>query len=229
MNERSSPKFPKIGLKDLQSENKSMYSAAQIIQFIKEGKYKAGDKLPSERDLARQLGVSRHPVREALSALRLAGIITSRPGDGTFVASPGLNVEERVQEILKKGGSPLEAWEARKVMEGKVAEVAAIQATNEDVIKRSKKPCDKWRLPWRKGISRHSLEGDRDFHIAIAEGHKELFHSEGPGTLDREDYPRALVGDKRRGPRRRESLHYVPGAPPTDIPGYQGKGSTKGL
>jgi GntR family transcriptional repressor for pyruvate dehydrogenase complex len=151
-----------------------MYIAEQIIKFIKEGKFKVGDKLPSERELARQLGVSRNPVREALSALRMAGIITSRPGDGTFVVSPNVNVEDRVQEILKKSGSPLEAWEARKVLEGKVTELAAVQATDEDV-KALETALQQMEKAVKEGDIPGFFEADRDFHTAIAKATKNFF------------------------------------------------------
>lgn len=168
-----SPEFRRINVESLQG-NKSMYIAEQIIKSIKEGRYKIGDKLPSERELAKQLGVSRNPVREALSALRLAGIIASRPGDGTFVVGSAVDVEERVQEILRRGGNPLEAWEARKVLEGKVAEMAALQATEED-LRRLEGALQRMERAVEEGDIRAFFKGDRDFHIAITKATKNTF------------------------------------------------------
>ncbi|GGE45617.1 GntR family transcriptional regulator [Pullulanibacillus camelliae] len=57
----------------------------QIAQLITTGKIKPGDKLPTERDLAEQFGVTRARVREALRALSLIGLITIKAGEGSFV------------------------------------------------------------------------------------------------------------------------------------------------
>lgn len=59
----------------------------QISRLIQEGTLKPGDRLPSERQLAEEFGVSRPAVREALSALGLTGLVEVRHGEGTFVRS----------------------------------------------------------------------------------------------------------------------------------------------
>lgn len=58
-----------------------------IIEQIRLGNYKAGDRLPNERDYSEMLGVSRVSLREAISALSLLGILDARQGEGTFVSS----------------------------------------------------------------------------------------------------------------------------------------------
>lgn len=57
----------------------------QIHEIIQERNLRAGDKLPSERELSEQLGVGRSSVREALRALELLGLIETRRGEGTFL------------------------------------------------------------------------------------------------------------------------------------------------
>lgn len=64
---------------------KSVSVAEWLIAAIREGEYEVGDKLPLERALAEELGVSRTVVREALSSLQVAGFIEPRVGDGTYV------------------------------------------------------------------------------------------------------------------------------------------------
>ena len=79
----------------------------QIRELIESGQLKPGDKLPTERSLAEQLGVSRSSVREALSALEVLGVINSRQGLGNYVANNvssilnKLHLTQRGQAIVK--------------------------------------------------------------------------------------------------------------------------------
>ncbi len=59
-----------------------------IVGMIRDGHWKAGDRLPSERELTKQWSVSRASLREALAALELVGIIEARRGEGSFVSRP---------------------------------------------------------------------------------------------------------------------------------------------
>ena len=71
----------------------------QIHELIREGRLKAGDQLPSERELAETFQVSRASVREALRALETHGLIISRTGMGNFIAD--LPVESLVAPLAK--------------------------------------------------------------------------------------------------------------------------------
>ena len=72
-------------------ENRRLYRqiADQIAALIEKGEYGAGERLPPERDLAKQLGVSRPSVREALIALEVEGLVEVRIGSGIYVLAPG--------------------------------------------------------------------------------------------------------------------------------------------
>lgn len=98
---------------------KSAYVAEQILEAINRGEYALGDKLPSERKIAESMGVSRIPVREALSALQLAGVVETITGDGTYVReSRGpTGTKSLALMILETGESPFEALRARKILE----------------------------------------------------------------------------------------------------------------
>ncbi len=63
-------------------------AADQIAGRIREGAWRPGDRLPAERDLALQLGISRGSTREALRILGAMGLLEIRPGDGTIVRDP---------------------------------------------------------------------------------------------------------------------------------------------
>ncbi len=67
-------------------KGKGAIIAEQILERIKSGEYPSGSKLPAERIIAEQMGVSRHSVREAISALQIVGFLESRPGDGTYIS-----------------------------------------------------------------------------------------------------------------------------------------------
>ncbi|HTP60299.1 MAG TPA: GntR family transcriptional regulator, partial [Spirochaetia bacterium] len=62
----------------------------QILGLIRDKKLCVGTKLPPERSLAIELGVSRPPLREAISALEILGIVESRGGKGNFIVSSGI-------------------------------------------------------------------------------------------------------------------------------------------
>src|ERR1700755_2426354 len=57
----------------------------ELISYVVNGTWKAGDRIPPERELCQQLGIARTSLREALKAMELIGMLDSRVGDGTFV------------------------------------------------------------------------------------------------------------------------------------------------
>lgn len=100
---------------------------------IRAGALAAGDRLPSERDLAQRLGVSRATVREALGALQLGGLIDTRHGAGSFVAefAPG-----PTELAIAADASPSAVLEARAIFEPEIAALAAGSGRPDDVIDR---------------------------------------------------------------------------------------------
>src|SRR5437762_5389435 len=95
--------------------------ADQLTMLITSGEFRRGERLPSERDLAVQLGVSRPSVREALIALEVEGLVEVRMGSGIYVrqSEPGA-ARQRVT-----GEGPLETIRARQVIESELAATAA--------------------------------------------------------------------------------------------------------
>jgi len=94
--------------------------ADRIAADIRAGRFAPGERLPSERDLARRLEVGRASVREAIAALQVSGLIETRPGSGSFVAA---NASERPRE--RHDSSPSDLLEARALLEPAVARLAA--------------------------------------------------------------------------------------------------------
>lgn len=105
--------------------------AEQIIELIKARQLHPGDRLPSERELAAQMNVSRPSLREALRALSLLHIVEIRPGSGTYVSSlkPELLVDQLDIFFAVEDSTFFDLVETRIMLEVDVAGLAAQRAT----------------------------------------------------------------------------------------------------
>jgi GntR family transcriptional repressor for pyruvate dehydrogenase complex len=145
----------------------------QIEDLIERGVLKPGDKLPSEPVLAEQLGTSRPPLREALSALEMFGIIERRGRTGSFVKAniDTLRYKRQLRE-LEKNVSPYETLQARKIVETEIVRTAAETATKKD-IEAVQKAFQEMKEKIEKFGSSLTLEdiisSDIKFHLSIAE------------------------------------------------------------
>jgi GntR family transcriptional repressor for pyruvate dehydrogenase complex len=93
-----------------------------------------GERLPSEREIATRYSVSRPVVREALRALQERGLVEIMPGRGTFVRGLTANDLARpMDRLLRNQATPHHLVEARTMLEGRAAELAALRATPEDL------------------------------------------------------------------------------------------------
>jgi GntR family transcriptional regulator, transcriptional repressor for pyruvate dehydrogenase complex len=103
-----------------------------IKQMILRGEIQPGQRLPAERELATQLGVSRPSLREAIRALIALNILESRHGEGTFVSSLEPEVlAEPIDFLLRINEDAIYAlFEARRVLEAAAAALAAVRATD---------------------------------------------------------------------------------------------------
>ncbi|WP_306316468.1 MULTISPECIES: FadR/GntR family transcriptional regulator [unclassified Streptomyces] len=107
--------------------------AAMLTEEIESGRLTAGDKLPTEVELVKQLGVSRTVIREAVSRLRNAGLVEPRQGRGVFV----LPRRTRPLDLEADGtlAKVLQIVEVRRAMEAEAAHLAATRATPADVAR----------------------------------------------------------------------------------------------
>jgi len=111
----------------------------QIKSQIKKGILKPGEKLPSERELADQLGVSRASVREAIQALAFSGYLEVIQGKGTYILEMATQYDKIVNFFSEFSNYSLDyLMEARIMLEGEFARLAALNASQEeiDVIER---------------------------------------------------------------------------------------------
>src|ERR1700761_9073917 len=107
----------------------------QLISFVVKGSWKAGDRIPPERQLCQQLGIARTSLREALKAMELIGMLDSRVGDGTFVC-PRSEFLSRPLLWAFTGSDPTELhdiMEARTIIEENLAGLAAERGSEEEI------------------------------------------------------------------------------------------------
>ena len=108
----------------------------RMIELISMGTFQPGEKLPSEKDLAKQLQVSRPSLREALTILQARGLLEIKPRSGTYVrsATPS-QFRDMIEHLLEF--EPEKMWElleVRKHMDSAAAELAAMRRTAEDLL-----------------------------------------------------------------------------------------------
>ena len=118
-------------------EKTRVYEAAvdQIKNQIEGGEWAAGTQLPSERELAEQLGIGRPSVREALRVLEVMGLIEIRPGQGSFVSERSSEAQQMqlLQSMLQEDEHVVELLEVRELLEPQIASLAAQSATEDDI------------------------------------------------------------------------------------------------
>jgi DNA-binding FadR family transcriptional regulator len=140
--------------------------AEQLRSLMSAGEFVPGSRLPAERDLAKQLGVSRPSVREALIALEVEGWVEVRTGSGVYVLERGGRAHGSDKKIPPAEWGPLELIRARRVIEGEIASLAATQAKRKH-IQAIRDAIDLMMEDTERGVA--PLSGDRAFHTAIAQ------------------------------------------------------------
>ena len=149
--------------------------ANQIKRLIIDGKLKPGDQLPPERELIKQLGVSRPSLREALNALAAMGFLDVRQAKRTFVKSVTSKLIEDPLSLLIKADDQkiFDLIEVRKAIETWAAYHAAQKASRED-IKQLDTIIGEMKRAFEEGRSWEKQ--DADFHLAIAQATHNTIH-----------------------------------------------------
>ena len=142
--------------------------AEQLRSLIAQGEFTPGSRLPAERDLARQLGVSRPSVREALIALEIEDVVDVRTGSGIYVVQAGHRCEGNGSAGSTEPAEwgPLELMRARELVEGEVAALAARNARKTQIAAMSG-ALARMHDDASAGIVPRS--GDQAFHTAVAQ------------------------------------------------------------
>ncbi|MDF2722845.1 MAG: GntR family transcriptional regulator [Paenibacillus sp.] len=140
----------------------------QIKKSIERGELKSGNKLPSERDLAEALGVSRTAVREAMSVMEAIRLVKVLPGVGIFLEDdPQKDLMASMDEMVKIGNNGLiQLLEVRQALESQAAYLAALRRKEADV-----QSIDEAYERLRISVERNEVAAEEDyrFHLAIVE------------------------------------------------------------
>lgn len=141
---------------------------ARVSELIRSSQLKPGDRLPPERELSKQLGVSRPSLRAGLRALSSMGVLRSRQGAGTFVADgpPTLDSEPLRLLAALHGFSFDHMFETRSVLEVGAAGLAAEHATSEQLATLADEIAEMYA---NLGDPQEYLVHDIRFHRAIAD------------------------------------------------------------
>ncbi|ODT64869.1 MAG: hypothetical protein ABS75_33865 [Pelagibacterium sp. SCN 63-23] len=144
--------------------NRKLYIqiADQIRDQINTGAVPAGGQLPSERELAQNLGVSRPTVREALIALEVAGLVEVRVGVGAFVRQR----EDKLAALPELNASPLEVMAVRRLLEPEAAALASQQISPEGTTRLAETLRD---MRAETAAGKWSSDSDRVLHMTLAE------------------------------------------------------------
>ncbi|WP_425800360.1 FadR/GntR family transcriptional regulator [Desulfitobacterium sp. Sab5] len=147
----------------------------QIRELVTSKNLKPGDRLPSERDLAARLHVSRASVREALSALEMLGMLEIRSGEGTYIRQ--IDIESVITPLAwllyMEKDSDLELLEVRKIFEAQAAGLAS-ERSNPDDLQEMESALQRMHSDLQ--TDQLGEEADHKFHFAIARAtHNSIF------------------------------------------------------
>ncbi len=173
--------------KKLEHKKKREYVASQIMEAIRNGAFKVGDKLPSEQAMAESIGVSRPSIREALGALRIVGIIETINGVGTVVKKDNVDFLSEgngtaLSSILGHEGNTFEVLEARKVLEPAVAAYAIETMTQANLSHLEEILLQMTEAAKKKDFSKYH-ETNKHFHLLIASSTQNSFLTRSVNSL----------------------------------------------
>lgn len=137
--------------------------AAQMMEQIRSGALRPGDRLPPERTLAEEYGVSRTAIREALRSMEMMGCVESHVGEGTYIKTPSLQeiVDPFSMLIAQNGRMGGDLIEARLILETEIAALAARRRTDEQLSALEKTLAEMRRDIESGGMG---IEADERFH-----------------------------------------------------------------
>lgn len=156
--------------KPLKKSKTSIQIIEQIQNLIKSGELQPGQKLPSEKDLAAALDISRASLREALSAMEIMGVLYSKKGSGTYInTSIDVILENHFSQLrnLPEEITPQEILYARETLEIAAVKLSTVKATKEEIDK-MKQCLDSMEKSLQESPNTDNWENfDKQFHHLI--------------------------------------------------------------
>lgn len=145
----------------------------QIKENIRSGELKMGDRLPSERAMAEQLGVSRAAVREAIRSMELMGLVKCVQGEGNFIPETFENnlIEPLSLMFMLNKSKANEIGELRRALEIEAVRLAASKISAETI----KKLNDTITIIVTSNNEKERVEADKEFHYEIAKASENMF------------------------------------------------------
>jgi len=146
------------------------YAIDAIKELLIRGEISEGEKLPNQTEFARQLGVSRLCLREALQELESIGVIEQKPKRGTIIVSgdPSKWVPHVEAPLISDAEALYELIESRKVVEVAIAKQAAVNLTDEQ-LEKLERIITQMIVCHRNGNESEYSEIDMEFHLIIAQ------------------------------------------------------------
>jgi DNA-binding FadR family transcriptional regulator len=179
---------------------------AVMRRMLGEDAWPPGTKLPSEQQLARELGVGRSTVREALRVLEHLGLVESRSGLGTYVIERGMPAGKL--EYPQTPETLQELYEFRRTLEIPAARLAAERRTTAE-MKAIKETWSRCRVAVERDSADEFARLDYAFHLSIIEAAHNRFYAEAYRTLE-PVFPRYVNRILALGPLR-SMLHFHDG------------------
>lgn len=141
----------------------------KIIRLISEGHLKVGDRLPPERELAEAMNVSRHTLRQAIKALENSGILSSKPGSGTFITENRIDDGNGQPEQAMFAEMPkmTDIFQFRWALEPAIAATCVSNANMAD-LRLIKKNLDLQGRVIEQGDMEAWAQADLDYHLLLA-------------------------------------------------------------
>ena len=163
-----------MNFKTIQKSSTPEIIINEIVEHVKSGQLKPGDKLPTERDMSKMFGVGRSSIREAIKGLVLSGYLESAQGKGTFVRKDlpinDLDLNHLQNTLIAE--QIVELMELRVILECNAVKLAAQRASSQD-IQRIDQALQ--RMQACQSDIKKFYDPDFEFHVAIAEAtHNEM-------------------------------------------------------
>ena len=164
--------------------------AKKILDLVRTGNLKPGDQLPTERDLAQMLQVSRPSVREAMRGLQILGVVKTRQGGGACISSlDAADLLGPLQFLITLNAQNVDAlYESRVLIDGGIARMAAVRLSDQDIE----------RLNAIVMVQRNLLNDPLGFRVSDLEFHRTIMEASGNPFLVRVSHSLYVLGMEYR-------------------------------